>query len=116
MNAIPILDYGDLLAHTLLFLALVAAGVVGVRKASHALTRENAAHLLRQRAQRRRKSDLYTCELCHGPCDFSREMWVAVCWADGSAHDVQNAPLCANCADAVTSPPRATRARGSSST
>ena len=45
-DPVPILDYGDLFGQTLLFLAVVAAVIVGARTLSHALTRENAAHLL----------------------------------------------------------------------
>lgn len=68
-DALPILDYADLFGQTLLFLAVVAAVVVGIRTLSHALTRENAAHLLRQRAQRRRKEDQWRCWVCDMPTD-----------------------------------------------
>lgn len=115
MNDIPIVDYGDVLGQTLLFLALVAAVVVGARTLSHALTRENAAHLLRQRAQRRRKEDQWRCWVCDMPTDCTHGVTnIITQYAHGteiSAAYIQ--PLCADC-NSIESP-RATRARGSSS-
>lgn len=97
MTPLPILDYGDLLGQTLLFLAVCAGVVVAIRTWAHALTRENAAHLLRQRQQRRRKSDLYFCTICGTHCDFTHELWVATEYAEGVVLNMHNEPLCADC-------------------
>lgn len=98
MTPLPILDYGDLLGQTLLFLAVCAGVVVAIRTWAHALTRENAAVALSRRSQRRRKSDIdFHCLLCGQITGNGFDGRMVTKYAHGRIDMAVIAALCADC-------------------
>ena len=96
--ALPVLDYGELLAHTLMLLGLVFAAVRFTRWFEFALARESLAVRIEEiKAERLSGQPVALCGLCSAHRAVTRDAWV-------HTNEHRSYLVCAECADLLATP------------